>query len=248
MIRSNWITYFYSGRIDLCYQTGTEATAIAEESGDIYSKAIAYIGYGISFLGKGLIKKAKKYLVMAIDFCKKVNVPMFEMIGHFYLAETFFLIKEYKKSKAHYLNAITICKNESYLPSILRCAEIDLIKVKVMNNDMGIDFDSLYQMASKIKLNPAKGKASSSMCVILLSTDNHISEAEKWITKAIETYKKYGWRLYLAINYALYAELFIRKGDQLKAKENLNLAIEIFQECGADGWIEKYETELTSLS
>jgi class 3 adenylate cyclase/tetratricopeptide (TPR) repeat protein len=237
------MAYFLSGRIDLCHQTSAEATSIAEESGDIYSKALAYTGCGISLLGKGLFKEAKKYLIRGIDFCKRINLPMFEMIGHLYLAETYFLIKEYQKSKAHYVKAITICKEESYMPSILSCAEIDLIKSKAMDNDLDIDFDSLYQMASKIKLNPAKGKASNSICAILLSRDNHISEAEKWITRAIETNKKYGLRLYLAIDYGLYAELSRRKGDQSKAKENLNKAIEIFKQCGADGWVEKYEKE-----
>jgi hypothetical protein len=37
------------------------------------------------------------------------------------------------------------------------------------------------------------------------------------------------------------------KGDQSKTKENLNKAIEILKECGADGWVEKYEKELASL-
>jgi len=32
-----------------------------------------------------------------------------------------------------------------------------------------------------------------------------------------------------------------------KAKENLNKAIEIFTECGADGWVDKYEKELAEL-
>ena len=51
----------------------------------------------------------------------------------------------------------------------------------------------------------------------------------------------------LGQNYALYAELFKRKGDQLKARENLGKAIEIFKECGADGWVGKYEKELASI-
>jgi hypothetical protein len=50
-----------------------------------------------------------------------------------------------------------------------------------------------------------------------------------------------------ARDYALYAELFKRKGDLPKAKENLTKAINIFQECGADGWVEKYEKELAEL-
>ena len=45
----------------------------------------------------------------------------------------------------------------------------------------------------------------------------------------------------------LYAELFKRKGDQPKAKENLEKAIEVLTDCGADGWVEKYEKELAAL-
>ena len=52
---------------------------------------------------------------------------------------------------------------------------------------------------------------------------------------------------HLARNYAQYAELFKRKGDLAKTKENLIEAIKIFKECGADGWVEKYEMELGTL-
>ena len=51
----------------------------------------------------------------------------------------------------------------------------------------------------------------------------------------------------LGRDYAVYADLFKRKGNRLKAQENLGKAIEIFKECGADGWVEKYEKELVTL-
>jgi tetratricopeptide (TPR) repeat protein len=240
-------SYFLSGRIELCHQTSIEAVSLAEESGDIYSKALAYIGHGVSFFGIGLFKEAEKYFLNGIDFCKRINLLMFEMVGHFYLAQTFFLLKEYQKSKEHYVKAIAISKNESYMPSILRWSEIELVKSKAMSSDRDIDFDSLYQMANEIKLSVIKGRAFNSICVILLSTDNHIAQAEKWITQAIDTDKKCGLKLYLAIDYAQYASLFIRKGNPSKAKENLKKAIEIFKECDAHGWVEKYEKEMTEL-
>ena len=77
--------------------------------------------------------------------------------------------------------------------------------------------------------------------------DQHTSEAEDWIKRAIETNQKYGMRWHLAKDYALYAELLKRKGDISNARENINKAIDIFKECGADGWVEKYENELTAL-
>jgi hypothetical protein len=49
---------------------------------------------------------------------------------------------------------------------------------------------------------------------------------------------------HLGKDYALYADLFKRKGDRSRAQENLGKAIEIFKECGAEGWVEKYEKVL----
>jgi len=53
---------------------------------------------------------------------------------------------------------------------------------------------------------------------------------------------------WLARNYAVYAELYKKEGDQPKANENMTKAIEIMKEYGADGWVEKYEKELSELS
>jgi hypothetical protein len=55
-------------------------------------------------------------------------------------------------------------------------------------------------------------------------------------------------RWHLGRDNAQYAELFKRKGDQSKATENLNKAIEIIYKYGADEWVVKYEKELAALS
>ncbi len=52
----------------------------------------------------------------------------------------------------------------------------------------------------------------------------------------------------LGKDYALYADWFKKKGDIQGAKEQLTKAIDIFRECGADGWVEKYEKELALIS
>ena len=48
----------------------------------------------------------------------------------------------------------------------------------------------------------------------------------------------------MAQDFAQHAELCRRKGDLAMAREKLSKAIEIFKECGADGWVKKYEEEL----
>jgi len=88
-----------------------------------------------------------------------------------------------------------------------------------------------------------------SIADIFLNIDEeHISKAEDWIKKSINHNERYGMKLFLAHDYALYAELFKRKSEQSKVKENLTKGVEIFKECGADGWVKRYEKELGALS
>ncbi len=83
----------------------------------------------------------------------------------------------------------------------------------------------------------------------LLNIDNdHMSEAEHWIQKAIEADQRNRTMFQLGRDYALYADFFKRKADRFKAQENLGKSIEIFKECDADGWVEKYERELAIIS
>ncbi|MFC1896738.1 hypothetical protein ACFL0Q_08810 [Thermodesulfobacteriota bacterium] len=48
-------------------------------------------------------------------------------------------------------------------------------------------------------------------------------------------------------DYALYARVLERKGERSEAREMMSKAIEIMRECGADGWIARYEEELARL-
>ena len=51
----------------------------------------------------------------------------------------------------------------------------------------------------------------------------------------------------LGWDYASYAELLKRKGELTGAREKLNKAIEIYQECGAEGWLKKARQDLAEL-
>ena len=84
--------------------------------------------------------------------------------------------------------------------------------------------------------------------ILLNIDDQHMSEAQHWIEQAIEADQRNAMMFHLARDYALYAELFKRKGDLPRAKENMGKAIEIYKECGADGWVTKAEEELAKLT
>jgi len=117
-----------------------------------------------------------------------------------------------------------------------------------MSKEKNIELDTLYKQASGNQIKLLDSSIARNIATILLNIDDrHRSEAEDWIERAIEADKKNGMTWFLARDYALYAELFKRKNNKSKAKENLTQAIKILRECGADGWVENYEKELIEL-
>jgi tetratricopeptide (TPR) repeat protein len=118
-----------------------------------------------------------------------------------------------------------------------------------LNNEQVSDLSNLLQSYNDNKFKTSEGWMARYIAEILLNIDNrHIPEAEDWIKKAMEADKRNAMMFHLGKDYTVFAELERRKGNQSKAKENLRKAIEIYRECGADGWMEKAEKELASLS
>jgi tetratricopeptide (TPR) repeat protein len=244
---SYWICNV-QGRVNMGYQTSNEAMRITEESGGIFSKATAYLTHGISCLYKGFFEEAKKYLLKAVDFCESINLFIWHALDHNQLGEANFDEGEYQKSKDHYSKAIWILEHGRFSRSFINLNKISLARAKVMNNEKDIDLESLYGYVTGNKLKAYDGWMRRNIGEILMNfEDQKMSEAEDWITNAIKTHKSNEMKWHLGRDYALYAEFFRRKDDQSKAKENLNKAIEIFKECGADGWVEKYEKGMAAL-
>jgi tetratricopeptide (TPR) repeat protein len=244
-----FFSYFYSGKIILGFQTTMGAVHIAEESGDIYSKSNSYTSHGILCLGMGLLHEAEKYLLKGIEFCERVNFPSWGGGAQFHLGETYFEMGDFSLSKEHYEKGSWILEHNRLTPSMANLGKVGLARAKVMNKEKDVDLESLYAHSRNNKVKACEGWFQRYIGEILLNIDDqHLSEAEHWIQKAIEADQRNRTMFNLGRDYALYAGLFKRKGDRLKAQENLGKAIEIFKECGADGWAERYEKELARIT
>ena len=241
-------SYWYSGKIDLQFRTTNESLRIAEESGDIYSKGLAYTCHGISCYGKRLLGEAEIHLLKGIEFFERINYHSWNSVARFCLGETYFEMGDFSKSKEHYEKSSWVLENIRIWLSWASLAKVGLVRSKVMNKEKDVNLESLYAHSRNNKMKILEGWFRRYIGEILLNIDNqHISEAEHWINKAIEVDQRNRMMFHLGKDYALYTDLFKRKGDRLKAQENLGKAIEIFKECGADGWVEKYGKELSSL-
>jgi class 3 adenylate cyclase/tetratricopeptide (TPR) repeat protein len=248
--KSNWayFVYCHQGKCDTAYKTSKEAVALAEESGDIFSKAWAYLAYGSSCYGRGLFEEALEYLSKGAGFCAKIDAFSANSLTQMNLTKTHFPNGKYEASAYCFSQALALAENVGLNPCYINHLRIALAMAKVMNKDKDVDLELLRNYAYDIKTPFNEAFASRYIAQILMNIDSdYMPEAETWIRKAIEADRRNGMMFHLGKGYALYAELFRRKGDQSKAKETLGKAIEIFKECGADGWVQKYEIELAEL-
>ncbi|PQP34895.1 hypothetical protein C6A37_05365 [Desulfobacteraceae bacterium SEEP-SAG9] len=245
---SAW-AYCRQGRCDLAYQTSQEALKLSDESGDTFSKGVANYALGCSYYSRGFLDKAEEHLMQSVDFCQKSNQLAYSGYANSHLRAIYLDMGEYETSQRFSEKAISLCQDCNHAPSYIIIDKISMALAKVMNNEKDINLNDVFRWHGDIKNKWADGRASNFIASILLNIDDqHISQAEDWIKRAIATNQKYGMRWNLAQDHALYAEVFKRKSNPSKAKENLYKAIQIFTECGADGWVERYEKELVSLS
>jgi tetratricopeptide (TPR) repeat protein len=241
--------YCIQGKADLAYQTSHEGLSLAEESGDTFSKAEAYTSCGISSYVKGFLHEAEEHFVKGIAFSERINYSTMSMVASIYLGETYFDRGEYPKSQYYYNKFISLLEQSRILPSRINLGKILSARAKVMNNDKAINLNTLYEYADQNKVKLLEGHMARGIGHILMNIDDdHISEAEHWINKAIGADQRNRMMFHLGKDYALYADLFKRKGNRAKAQENLDKTIEIFKECGADGWVEKAEKELAMIT
>ncbi|NIS67486.1 MAG: hypothetical protein GTO12_00605 [Proteobacteria bacterium] len=184
-----------------------------------------------------------------VNFSERINFFIQNAFAHYWLGETYFEIGEYQRSKDHYRNSIWFTEHGGFLPSWVYLIKTGLARAKVMNNEKDIDLEPLYGYLTENRIKAYDGQIRRYVGEILLNIDDqHMSEAGDWIKEAIETDEKNGMMWHLGSDYSLCAQMFKLKGDQTKARENLSKAIEIFKECGADGWLAQAEKELASLS
>jgi tetratricopeptide (TPR) repeat protein len=165
------------------------------------------------------------------------------------LGDTYFAMGNFPSAKDRYEKGCGLLEHTRLMPSFVGLVRAAGARTKVLNNEKDVDLESLYTHSKNNKIKAGEGWISKFIGEILLNIDDqHVSEAEHWIQKAIEADQRNRMMFQLGQDYALYADLFKRKGDRLKAQESLGKAIEIFKECGADGWVTKAEKDLAAIS
>jgi tetratricopeptide (TPR) repeat protein len=239
------MVYDWQGKINLGFRESSEALQIAEESGDIHTKAFGYSYHGHSCYCKGYLREAEEYLLKGINFFERINDPANLSFIYFSLGETCLSMGKHVQAREAAERTISVLEQHGISPSSQNMARLALALAKILGGNADIELEPLYGYQAVNKIKVQEGWIPRYLSAILSNVDvKRLSEAEDLIKRAIEADTRNGTRFSLALDFAQYAELCKRKGDLAMAKEKLNKAIEIFKECGADGWVKRSEEEL----
>jgi len=245
------MNYNLQGKQDPAFQMSSEALVAATESGEIYSLQSAHTALGASFYHRGRLPEAEKHLLEGMAYYDKASIGSWGGFAAGYMGFTYEDMKEYEKAEIYYKKCILISEGTRILPSWLNVHKLLLAKAKILNHDSDLDLNDLNRQIESYEKNKlAVCESFGSRCIAeiyLNIDDHHMTEAEAWLKRAIEFNIKHDTKWELARNHVLYAEWFKKKGDRSKAREQLERAIGLFKECGADGWVEKTEKKLIEL-
>jgi len=241
--------YLHQGKINFASQEIAVSLKIAEETDDIYAKGLAYSAYGFLLYIKGNLTEAEDYLLKGFSDLLKTNQIFFSSWAAGCLGEYFTAGGDYQKAEFYFQKAKSLLVNSRRLfPPLINRWEISIAKTKLLKKENDINLSEFYEFYNSNTVKLCKGWIAKDIGEMLLIINGENSaETESWIMKAVEADEQNDLKWHLACDYAIYAEFFKRKGDLAKAKEKLGKALDIFKECGADGWVKKFEKELASL-
>ena len=241
------LAYFYNGKIEKAFALSKETIDLSEQSGDIFSKAFAHSTYGVSCYGKGLFEEATDHLLKGAKLAEKIGQRYLCEVPHHFLGEICFYNKNYSAAKYHFNKTITYMEKFKYFPTWLNLNKLALARVETVDSEAVFDHELLVFYDDENKVKKFKGWTLSYLAEILLNLGGkHLLEAENLIKKAIEANQKNGMMFQLGKDYTVYSKLLKKKENIKKAKEKLNKAIDIFNSCNADGWVEQYEKVLAN--
>jgi class 3 adenylate cyclase/tetratricopeptide (TPR) repeat protein len=240
--------YSKQGNIGLSHQTSEKAIQLAEKSGDIFSKAYAFGGHGISLFHKGLLEDAAASLREGAHLCDRINYFSMGSLFHGYLGDTLYHMGDYRESVTSFQKAIGLARHSKFVPSLINLYKLSILKSKLILNKR-VEMEDVYDCTERNKIRINDGILAYHVAdILMIKEQDPLDEAEAWITKAIQNDERNEMKWYTGKDYLLAGTYWKQKQDYSKAGEYLQKAMEIFRECGAEGWVESVRKEINALS
>jgi len=226
------------GDIALSHRTSKEAIQMAEKSRDIFSKAYACGGHGISLFHKGCLEDAADNLREGARLCDRINYLSMGSLFHGYLGETLYHSGDWRGSIASFDRAAALAESSKFVPSLTNLYRLSILRAKAALKEP-VEMAEVYDFAGRNRIRITDGPLASLVADILMHSAPDACEIEGWLTRAVGCDEANEMKWYLGTDHLKAGMYWRQNRDSGKALSHLEKAETIFSECGADGWVEK---------
>jgi tetratricopeptide (TPR) repeat protein len=161
----------------------------------------------------------------------------------------YFDLGRYEKSVESYQKAFSFLEKKRFGPSWLNLIRVAIARARVLQGGSEISLGEVLKSFSQNKNRGFGGWIAQYTAEILFHlSEQLLPQAREWADRAIDLDQQNGMQLLLGKDYLLSAGIWSRMGNPARAREDLIRTIEIFQQCGADGYLKKASQELALIS
>ena len=210
--------YQFQGHIHKALKVSEETLRLAEDTGDRFTNGAVYVFHGTALFHKGLFDDAEKYLLEGLPLCEKNYLVNYEAWASGHLGFIYFDMGQYKKAQDYHSKTISVFENAKSFPSLVIVNKAHLAKARAYYDERDINIGEIIESCKNIKLKICEGLVERCIGDILLNmVDDHLSDAEVWIQKAIDAHTRNDTMWHLANDHTLYADFFKKKSDKSSA-------------------------------
>jgi class 3 adenylate cyclase/tetratricopeptide (TPR) repeat protein len=226
-----------------------EAIRFAEQSGDLYSKSVAYSCHGWSCYYQGALEEAEQSLQRAcVDF-EKTDIYSFWALAKLCLGLLYFDKGNYPKSVDCHRESISLFKSANIFPSFINFNELAIVRAGVFSGEGEVNPGRLHDHEEKNRFRIYEGWIPRWIAEILMtSAKGDLSEAEASIKRAVEADERNAMSWSLGQDHVLYARLCERQNRVGERVKHLKNAALLFETCAADAPLWSVREELRRLS
>jgi len=246
-------TSFYTFNLQRVKQHTDKAVEFITED-NTFENCVAHMAIVASHIALRSFQEAEKIGNLVLDFSIKTDQLLWVQSIYFMFITLYYETEDYLKVKVVSEKAVSFTEKRGILKSYSKLAKIFLFRVvRLESKNAGkmdiMDFEYLQTLYQEIRLPLHKGIGARIISEIYRDdNDPDWAEAERWLEKAMGHDTRFGNRFYFMLDLISYSRLFEKQNNLTQARKQMNKAIDIMKECGADGWVERYEKELGELN
>ncbi len=238
---SHWVLN-YQGNIKKGFLSSERAVKIARESGDVYSRAIAYTHHGISLFCQGHLDYAVPYLEKGIELNTRINFYFCLALAHFFLGLCYYHKNSFSRAQDNHQTAYDLMTSKNCLPSMTWLFKLNAELCGLRLGHPGIPIDRLHTTQTNHLVLYQGWQYRTFSEILLYHPDSDPEKAKHWLNVAVENDQRNKTKLSLFFDYLALYRLYVRIKRPYKAKDELNRAIAIGRAFEMEGWLSIIES------